>query len=186
MSIQNRGLALLAVLVLGLGGYFAATPAAAAEQNIAVVDVQMLLTQTPVAQSIQKQVQEGREALQSEVAEYDKELMEAQKALVEMRSADNQDEFNKKRQELEQKIAETRRIVQAKKRALNDAFLEAEAKLQTAVLEIITEVAKAKGYDMVLARRSVVFMADDARDISAEVKKRLEASLTHIDLTIKE
>lgn len=157
--------------------------AAAQTQSLAIVDVKRLLEESKAAQSIQKQVSEKRQVLEDEFANFEDQLRENEKSLAEKRAEGDQEGFAKQRQEYERTLMETRSLVQQKKRALEEAVLQATGRLRQEILKITAGIAEEEGYDVVLTRQNVVIV-DKSMDITAEVMTRLNKSLTDIKLDV--
>lgn len=170
-------LAVLAVLV---------TPGMAlAQQSIAIVDVQMLLTESTAAKHIQKQLQAKRDALQKEFAQYEEKLRTNEKSLADEKSKLDEAAFKAKRDEFEKSLLETQGLVQKKKRDLEQAVLDSTAVLRESLLKIVAAISEEKKYDVVMTRQNVV-LADKSLDITAQVLEKLNATLTEVPLKVKE
>jgi Skp family chaperone for outer membrane proteins len=165
----------------------AADPAPAASPkvpSIAIVDVQMLLSESTAAKNIQKQLQEKRDALQKEFGQYEEKLRADEKALSDEKGKLDEAAFKLKREAFEKKLLETQGLVQKKKRDLEQAVLDSTAVLRDALLKIVATISEEKKYDVVLTRQNVV-LADKTLDITAQVLEKLNATLTAVPLTVK-
>lgn len=160
------------------------TGVASAQQSMAIVDVQMLLTESTAAKNIQKQLQEKRDALQKEFAQYEEKLRTNEKALAGEKSKLDEAAFKAKRDEFEKSLLETQGLVQKKKRDLEQAVLDSTAVLREALLKIVAAIADEKKYDVVLTRQNVV-LADKSLDITSQVLEKLNATLTEVPLKAK-
>lgn len=153
--------------------------------KVAIVDMQMLLTDTKPAKSIQPQVKEKSMAIQAKFEKYEKELQDEQKALLDLRGGDDQDAFDKKREEFEKKYNERQLLFQKEKRNLDKAIQKSRNFLATEIYKVIEKLAEEQDYDLILNRSSVV-IADKAFDITGEVKARLEKVLTKVELKVED
>lgn len=158
---------------------------ARAEIKIAIVDVQMLLTESKAAQSIQKQVQTEREKLQNEFAGYEQKLRDSEKQLVDKRGEMSPEEFTKQRDEFQKKLQETGGLVQKKKRTLETALVKATGKLRAEILKIVAQMAEKDSYDIVLTRQNIVLVAKEF-DISQQVLDTINKEVSNIPLEMSE
>ncbi|MFN3701524.1 MAG: OmpH family outer membrane protein [Alphaproteobacteria bacterium] len=158
-----------------------ALQSAQADIKIAVVDMQMVMTESSAAVSIQEQVQNEREKLQSEFLSYEDSLRESERLLVEKRSSMTAEEFAAKRDEFQMSLQETGSLVQKKRTVLENALMTATSKLRSEALSIIAGVAEDQGYDLVLTRQNIVLVAKQY-DITDEVMERINSRLKHIAL----
>ena len=171
------------ILMIALLGTSIFSHPAHAELSIAVVDVEKLLTQSEAAKSIQKQVQEKRDALQSEFSKHEDELRNSEKALVESREKISQEEFKTKRQEFEKNLLEKQKLVQGKKRALEEAVIKATGKMRSEIATIVAGIAEAKKFQIVMTRQNIV-IAEKALDITEEVMTKLNEKLKTVKLEV--
>ena len=185
---KTRSLSLFPVMAL----FFAlmttgAQVAGASEQNVngvAIVDIQNLLQKSKAAVSIQNQLKEQRKSFQKEFSKFEGELKSAEKNLASQRSELSAEEFSAKRDEFEDQLIKTRSIVQKRKNALDEALKKAMKELRVEILNIVADIAEEENYDLVMSRQNVIIVDKDI-DISEKVLKRLDKSLTNIDLEIK-
>ncbi|HRQ60499.1 MAG TPA: OmpH family outer membrane protein [Alphaproteobacteria bacterium] len=166
-----------------------ATPAMAEDvkkpaANFAVVDVQLILTESVAAKNIQKQLQTKRDALQKEFVQHEEKLRADEKALAAEKGKLDEAAFKAKRDEFEKKLMETQGLVQKKKRDLEQAVLDSTGVLREALLKITAEIADEKKFDVVLNRQTVV-IADKSLDITQAVLDKLNAKLTEVPLKAK-
>ncbi|MCD8520397.1 MAG: OmpH family outer membrane protein [Alphaproteobacteria bacterium] len=172
------------LLLAGAPAPLNAAEAAAKGPNIAIVDVQALLTESSAAKNIQKQLQEKRDALQKEFAQYEEKLRTNEKSLAEEKSKLDEAAFKAKRDEFEKNLLETQTLVQKKKRDLEQAVLDSTSVLREALLKIVAEISEDKKYDVVINRQNVV-IADKALDITPQVLEKLNATLKEVPLKVK-
>lgn len=165
---MNRiALALVSMLAL----FFAAT-AQSAEIKIAFVNSSSLLEQAPQADIAKKK-------LEKEFAPREKEIRDAQKAAQALEAKLNRNgvtmsdsDRSKQEQELNRQLRDLQRMQSNFRDDLNLRKNEELGKLQRVVLAAIKDVAKTKGYDLVLAE-GVVYAAPQV-DITKEVLAKLK------------
>lgn len=172
-------IAVMACLLLSLGF----SHQAKAEISIAVVDVQKIMTESKAAVSIQQQVQQQREKLQTEFSGYEQKLRDNEKNLLEERNDMTPEEFKAKRDEFQKNLQETGALVQDKKRALEEGLVKATSKLRGEVLQIVANMADERNYDIVMSRQNIVLVTKSL-DITEEVMAAINAKITNISLEL--
>lgn len=176
------GLGLMALTALAFA--HSAQAQEAAGDKIAIVDIQGLLQKSKAAVSIQDQLKEQRQSFQKEFSKYEEKLQSAKQELGSQRSNLSAEEFSKKREDFEEKLIETRSIVQKKKKALDEALKNAMKELRIEILEIVADIAEEKDLKLVISRQNVI-VVDKGIDITSDVLKRLDKSLKSVDLDVK-
>lgn len=165
---MNRiALALVSMLAL----FFAAT-AQSADIKIAFVNSSTLLEQAPQADIAKKK-------LEKEFAPREKEIRDAQQTAQALETKLNRDgvtmsdsDRSKQEQELNRQLRDLQRMQSNFRDDLNLRKNEELGKLQRVVLAAIKDVAKTKGYDLVLAE-GVVYAAPQV-DITSDVLAKLK------------
>ena len=134
----------LTALILGTG-------AAMAEQNIAVVDVQAVVSKSAQVQALKKEQQ-------TKIQDLEKWLKTAQADVEKQKTQEGKDKLLKKyNAEFAKKKEAIAKDYQARLQAVDKS-----------ITETISTTAKAKGYNMVISKGVVVFGGDD---ITADVQK---------------
>jgi len=151
--------------------------------SIAVIDVQYLMSDSKSAKSVQEQLKSKRDELQSEFLALEKDLRDEQKIIAEKKASLSPEEFKKQRDLFEQKLLESRKIVQRKKHALDLGVKESVQKIEKEISKIVQAIATEKGYDLVLTRNNV-FIGSKELDISEDVMARLNENLSKVKLKV--
>ena len=134
----------LTALILGTG-------VAMAEQNIAVVDVQAVVSKSAQVQALKKEQQ-------TKIQDLEKWLKTAQADVEKQKTQEGKDKLLKKyNAEFAKKKEAIAKDYQARLQAVDKS-----------ITETISATAKAKGYNMVISKGVVVFGGDD---ITADVQK---------------
>ena len=154
-------------------------------QSVAVVDINKILSESKAGKSIQKQLNERREAFQKEFSSREDKLAKAQKKLIEQQKENNTEEFNKKRKEFETQLTETRKLFQKRRQSLDLALNNALDELRKNVIQVTAEISNKKNYALVVKRNSVV-IAQKELDITEDVLNSLNKKITKIKLNVKE
>jgi outer membrane protein len=154
---------------------------AAAQQQgpqviVAVVDAQKILEESKASKSVQAALEKQRTAFQNDISQQENALRTADQNLSRQRSTLSAEDFDKKRQELEQKAATLRRDVQAKRQQLDRMFQTSMNTIRTTLLQVIDEIAAERKATLVLSKSQVLLAAKEY-DITEESMKRLNAKL---------
>lgn len=171
---------------------FAADPPAAAAAPtgeklaapiIAVVDVQKIMQESAAAKGIQAEIEAQRDKYQKEISGLEDKLRSAEQELRKQQTVLSADALAKKRKEFETQVAEVQRTVQNRKRALDAGMGDAMGAVQKAMLEIIADVVRERGANIVLARHQFVIV-DTKLDISDTVMERLNVALPKVAVNV--
>lgn len=182
MNKMKPIIALFAAFVIAMAP---ATVWAQDSLKIGIVDVDKILNVSKAGQSIQQQLKERREAFQKEFSTREKNLMQAEKELVQHKSTLSAEEFAKKRQEFQKQILETRKLFQKSRNSLDKGLGAAMATLRKHVIEVTAEVADKEGYNVILTRDSVVIV-EKQMDATQKVLEQLNKRVSMIKLDIAE
>ena len=157
----------------------------AANAQVAVVDVQKIMSVSKAAKSIQQQLEKKREEFQKEFSEHERDLRQTEQSLTEARATLSAEDFNEKRQEFENDLLETRKLVQKRRRALEKAAAEALAELRNGIVKIVAEIAEKDDYDLILNRQNII-LVEKSIDITDRVLANLDKSVQSIQLKVEE
>lgn len=167
----------------------AAAPAAAGAEEklappvVAVVDIQKIMQDSSAAKGIQAAIESQRDQYQKEITGLEEKLRNAEQELRKQQTVLSADALGKKRKEFESQVADVQRTVQNRKRALDTAMGDSMGAVQKTMLEIIADVVREKGANVVLARHQFVIV-DTKLDITDIVMDRLNAKLPKVAVTI--
>jgi outer membrane protein len=172
---------------------FAADPAPAAAAApsgeklgapvIAAVDIQKIMQDSSASKGIQAAIESQRDQYQKEITSLEEKLRSAEQELRKQQNVLSADALGKKRKEFETQVAEVQRTVQNRKRSLDGGLNDAMSVVQKTMLEIIADVVREKGANVVLARHQFVIV-DTKLDITDIVMDRLNAKLPKVSVTI--
>jgi outer membrane protein len=168
----------------------APAPAAAAPSGeklaspvIAAVDIQKIMQDSSASKGIQAAIESQRDQYQKEITSLEDKLRSAEQELRKQQNVLSADALGKKRKEFETQVAEVQRTVQNRKRSLDGGLNDAMSVVQKTMLEIIADVVREKGANVVLARHQFVIV-DTKLDITDIVMDRLNAKLPKVSVTI--
>jgi outer membrane protein len=169
------------VLLLAL----VAAPAAAQIEApvIIVVDFQGVVRDSAAAKSIQAQIDKLRAAYQEEFVDIEEDLRAAEDELTDERHRIPNDEFLQRRRRFEQRVTEAQRTAQIRRAALDQALDQAMGEVRTALLEVIAEIAREQGANLVLSRSQVV-LADRELDVTTTAMERLNERLPAVTVDV--
>ena len=128
-----------------------------AESRIAIVDYQRIQKSSTAMVDIQSQIEERRLIYQDDISRQEQELRATDQELVRQRSVLTAEAFALKRREFEAQVAQVQREVQDRKRELDQAFEYGMNQVQLVINDIIAELSKEKGFNIVLSRQQIVF-----------------------------
>jgi outer membrane protein len=187
MTSMLRLRALLGRLVLAAGLVLAAPltyPVSAQKLPptvAAVIDYQRILQEARAARSIREQIERRRTAYQEEIGQEEQRLREVDQAFAKQRSLLTPEALAEKRREFEQEVVEVQKIVQERRRRLDRASGAALNEVKQALIEIVTGIAEARGFNLVLPSSEVLFFARTI-DLTEEVLAQLDQRLPSVDV----
>lgn len=175
---------LVLALLLGLSLPALTVPRTAAAQKLpttvaAVIDYQRILREARAAQSIRDQIEKRREAYQGEISREEERLREADQAFAKQRSLLTPEALAEKRREFEKEVVEVQRMVQERRRKLDLASAAALNEVKKSLIEIVTGIAEARGFNLVLPSSEVLFFARSI-DLTEEVLAQLDQRLPNV------
>ena len=159
--------------------------AVAADSSIAVLDLDKILKESSAGKSIEKQLQERREAIQKEFSSRENNLVNIEKTLIQEKSSLTPEAFEVKRQDFEKQYTETRNLFQKRRNALDKGLSAALDQLRNEVTTITEEIAQQEGYEVVLTRENIVIISKEM-DITDKVLKRMNEAVSNITLQVTE
>lgn len=147
--------------------------------RIAVVDYQRLLRDSSAAIDIRAQIERQRQIYQEQITAQEQELRAANDELARQRTILSPDAFALKRREFEERVAEVQKGVQTRKQQLDQAYDYGIREVRKVVAGIIGELAKERGFNLVVARQQVLYL-ETALNISDEVILQLNERLPKV------
>jgi len=145
----------------------------------AVIDYQRILREAAAARSIRDQIEVRRKAYQEEISKEEQRLHEADKEFAKQRSLLTAEAFTEKRREFEHDVAEVQRLVQERRRELDNVAAVALNQVKEALIEVVTSIADERGFNLVLPSSEVLFFARRI-DLTEEVLAKLDGRLPDV------
>jgi len=169
MTCRLETVALLGALLLALAG------AASAQSNLAVIDVEAILTGSERGKAVLGTLQEFKKTKESSLSSLGAELQKLQQKLADGRLSLAEDVLTEMQKELEDKSIAAKRAQDDAERELAELQKKEFAKIEEDVLKIISEVGKELGYTMIFNKyQGGLVYADESVDITALVIERFD------------
>ena len=174
---------LLAATMLPCFGQYALAQQKGPEVILAIVDVQKILEDSKASKTVEAGLEKQRTSFQNDISQQENNLRTADQDLARQRANLSPEDYEKKRQDLEQKAATLRRDVQAKRQQLDRMFQTSMNTIRTTLLQIIDEIAAERKATLVLSKNQILLAAKEY-DITEEAMKRLNAKLPTLSVEL--
>lgn len=171
------------LLALLFSGAASAQSESAKPCVVAIVDVQRLLQEATAAKSVQQQLENRRAGFQTEVAAEEAELRKAEQKLAHMRETAKAQEYAEEEQKLRQRFLDVERRVQARRKALDQAFTDSMNAVKEGIVNVVSAVAKERGVNLAIVKQQVIWN-DGAIDITNEVLARFNKAMPNLQVKI--
>ena len=149
--------------------------------EVAVLDIEKIAKESKAVHDIQARVSKKQDEFQKEITKKQTDLESEQKKLEAKKNILSKEAFEKEQKSFEKKIDALKELVDKRQNTLKKASTDSMAKVNDKMKDIIGEIAKEKGLNLILPASQVVFSADSL-DISAEVLEKLNKKVTKIDV----
>ncbi|MBM3533699.1 MAG: OmpH family outer membrane protein [Alphaproteobacteria bacterium] len=150
---------------------------------VVVIDFQEVLRASAAAKSIQQQLERTRATYQEDISKKERDLRSAEQELQQQRAVLAPEAFQQRRRDLETRVADVQREVNAKKRQLDQAFEENMAKVREQLIVIVDEIAKETKANIVISKAAVVIV-EKKFDFTSEALTRLDGKLASVKLVM--
>ncbi len=145
----------------------------------AVIDYQRVLREAKAARSIREQIETRRKLYQDQIAKEEQKLNDADKELAKQRAVLSAEAFKDKREEFQKKVAGVQRMVQERRRTLDQTSASALNQVRNAMIEIVSELSAERGFNLVMPSSAVLLFSPKI-DLTVEVIKRLDGKLPSV------
>lgn len=183
--------ALLPLLALAAAVWLAGPGGVRAEElpklepvPIAVIDFHGVLSESEAAKGIRRAVEARRAEYREKFAAIEKKLRDEQQALADRRPVLSAEAFQKRAQDLKERMRQAQLEAQAGNRELKKAFDTAMDKVQKALVRVCAKVAEESGASVVLFRSAIV-IAVKKLEISRIALERLNESLPGVEVVFE-
>jgi Skp family chaperone for outer membrane proteins len=150
---------------------------------ILIVDLPQVLHDSKAGKGVQATLSQESQSYSKEVARQEDDLQRMRAELQRQQTALSQSAFDVKAKAFQLHYQELDRSVQAKRQALQKAYNEAMLKVEKAALDVIADLAKERGANLVLAKQATI-LQPAASDITTDVVARLDKSLASVDVSM--
>ncbi|MFZ2620817.1 MAG: OmpH family outer membrane protein [Alphaproteobacteria bacterium] len=164
------------LMTLGLASMVTMATAAQAELKVAVLDVVQVVNASSANQKAEQALTKQRDDAQGKINKLEAPLLEKQKKLEERKSVISQEQYLEEQGQLRKDIRQFKAEAQTLQEGLQREALRRRKEIIETVNGIVTTMAKARGYDVVVPKNVVLF-SSDAIDISKEVLDEVNKKL---------
>ena len=145
----------------------------------AVIDYQRVLREAKAAKSIRDQLDTKRKLYQDQIAKEEQKLNDADKELAKQRAVLSAEAFKGKREDFQKKVASVQRMVQERRRSLDQVSAAAYNQVRNAIIEIVSDLSAERGFNLVLPSSTVLLFSPKV-DLTEDVLKRLDGKLPNV------
>jgi outer membrane protein len=150
-------------------------------ENYAVVDLERVLQTSKAYESFQKQANTQKQALDAEFNKETESLKTIEADLAQNRNNYSPVEFEKKRKDLETKVANFREKVQKKQQAFDANAGEVLRSVQEQLQKIMAKLVKDEKYEIIFLAAGLAYY-DKSKDISDIVLDKLNKAVPSVTL----
>ena len=179
-----RVLALACALALLAGAPPESSRAQAAslpQAVIAVIDYQRILRDAAAARGIRDQVETRRRTVQDEIAREEQRLHEADRELARQRTLLAAEAFAERRRAFEQDVIEVQRMVQERRRTLEETSAVALEQVREALIEVLADLAQEFEFNVVLPSATLLVYSPGL-DLTDQALARLDQRLPRVQV----
>lgn len=168
---------LLAVILLATAGVSSALAAdEAAKAGFGIVDMNRVVKATEVAKDVFAQLESKRKEYQASISKEESSLRSAEEAILKKKATLSKEEFEVKSKEFEEKLVAGQKLVQDRKRILDQAYNASMNNLRNEAAAIVADIAKEKGYAAVFTQDAVMIATPDL-DMTEAVIERMNKKI---------
>ena len=149
--------------------------------KIAVVDVESIFEHSIAIKDVRKKINIISDDIQAEMSRRELELKKAEELLIKERGVIAKNQFEEKIAEFNKKISKIQQLLQIKKTALEQAHSEAISAVHSTTIDIISDLSKKYGFNLVLPSTQVLFVGNEL-NITLEVITNLNKQLKTINI----
>lgn len=173
--------AMLTVMVL------AGQPAPAAGQQmeptiVAIIDTPLILRQSKAGAEVARQIEGFGQEAQRDIAAQEQALRDEEEKLASQQGVLSREAFQREAQAFQQRVADMQREVQQRKSAIDQSMLQGNQQIFRAIEEILSELARERGFHLVLERTQVAAIVNRRMELTEEVQRRLDERLPSVSV----
>lgn len=151
---------------------------------IAVIDGQRVNREAAALKNARQQLEQYRFNFQSEIAKEEEKLRAEEQELARQRSVVTPEVFEQRRQAFQAKVIDLQKRIQERSQSLEKMLNGVREQVTAQVIEILRELSKERGFNMVLDRAQVQIFIGDSIDITPEVLKRIDQRLPTVKVAL--
>jgi len=155
--------------VLFLFGQVAHAHAATA---IAVVDSRRVIAESNEAKKLMSDIEKMKKEMQDKLQGIEKKLTDKKEELDRKQTVLSESQFLDEQSKLKSEVRDFRSKGQSMEEELNKEFMLRRREIIRILQQVVTELAKERGYDVVLDAGQLLY-ANDSVDVTDEVMKRV-------------
>lgn len=156
-------------------------PLSAMAQEIVTINIQSILSDSAAAKSAKTQIDAKRNQYQAELKKIEDKLRKEDQSLAEQRSLLSPEALEQKKREFAVEVTKAQKEVQEKRERLGEAYNDAVGDIQEAVMKIVANMAKERGFKVVIPTNNLVYATTDL-DITKEVLAQLNKDLPKVSI----
>ncbi|PWC32482.1 OmpH family outer membrane protein [Azospirillum sp. TSO35-2] len=150
---------------------------------IAVIDVQKIMQESSASKGITKSFEALRDSYQKEISSLEDKLRKNEDELRKQQTVLAPEALAAKRRDFEKQVADVQKTVQNRKRVLETALNEAMAVVHKTMVEVVADISRERGANLVLARQQFV-LVDTQLDVTDTVMERVNKKLPQVALNV--
>ena len=163
--------------LLGVGSLLGAVAAQAADLKVAVFDPQLIYAQSTAAKRAGDQLKAKQDQANTQIAGLEKPLEDKQKALASQQSLLSADKLKSQQDDLRKDYLAYRGQAAKISGDFEKAQFDARKTIADAMKVVVEDLAKQKGYDLVLPKGIAFYNSAAVTDISQDVLTGVNARL---------
>ncbi len=152
--------------------------------KFAVVDIESVLENSLAINSIKKSINALSQNIQTDISQQEKDLRIREQELLELKKTLTEEKFEVLVTKFNKNVKNTKRSMQSRKSALEQAHLQAIEEVNKKIMFIIGEIAKEHGIDVVLPSSQVLYVTNEL-NLTFEVISKLNDSLKEVQINYK-
>ena len=183
MNKINKILLQVTLLAIILFGFNLHAESSYPNTSIAIVDLNLILSDSKSAKSATKQFEKIQKVMEDEIVESDKKMLEERNKLIEQQSVIAPEAFEIKAKDYEKKLQNHQVNKQKKLRKLEGVLQKVRNEILESVKPILEDISKELGITVILEKNSVLLSANNM-DITEDVIKRLNKKLPKVKVSL--
>tara|TARA_B110000483_G_scaffold194704_1_gene232073 strand:+ start:4454 stop:5008 length:555 start_codon:yes stop_codon:yes gene_type:complete len=174
---------LVTLVTASLYGFNSMAETSYPNTSIAVVDLNLVLSDSKAAKNATKQFEEIQKKTEDEIISSEKKMLEEKNKLLDQQSVMAPEAFELKAKDYEKKLQDYQIERQVKLRDLEGMLQKARNEILMSIKPILEDISKEMGVTVILEKNTVLLSASNM-DITNEVIKKLNKKLPKIKVSL--